>query len=229
MRRWLRWGWLGLALLPGLVTVEAQQGERRRVAAPAKTAAETPAGVVDAVQLAKIPARMRSFVERGRAAGMVTLIAHRGKVIHQQAVGVQDLETKRPMEMGTLFHIASMTKPITALAIMTRGDDGLIALTDPVSRHLPTFAAQRLRVKAAETTSGSSLEEIRPPARAVTIRDLLTHTAGMRGGYPEAMKDLFMKRDLTLAEAVEAFGREPLEAEPGARWGYSNMGIATLG
>ena len=229
MRRWLRWGWLGLALLSGLVTVEAQQGTRRGMAASAEAPAKTPEGVVDAVQLAKIPGRMRSFVERGRAAGMVTLIAHRGKVIHQQAVGVQDLESKRPVEMGTLFHIASMTKPITALAIMTLVDDGLIALTDPVSRHLPAFAAQKLRVKAAETTPGSSLEEIRPPARAVTIRDLLTHTAGMRGGYPEAQKDLFMKRDLTLAEAVEAFAREPLEAEPGARWGYSNMGIATLG
>ena len=213
-----------LALVVGLVPawwgVAGQQARRR---------AASEAGVVDPAQLAKIPSRMRSFIERGRAAGMVTLIAHRGRVIHQQAVGVQDLETKRPMEMGTLFHIASMTKPITALAIMTLVDDGLLALTDPVARHLPVFAEVKLRVKAAETTPESRLEEIRPPARAVTIRDLLTHTSGMRGGYPEPMKDLFMNRDLTLAAAVEAFAREPLESEPGARWGYSNMGIATLG
>ena len=218
--RWLMWGWLSMVLLSGLVAVEAQQGPRRRVAAPE---------VVDSGQLAKTQARMESFVERGRAAGIVTLVAHSGKVVHQQAAGFKDLDSKRPMEMGTLFHLASMTKPITALAIMMLVEDGVVALSDPVSRHLPAFAGVKLRVRAAEQTPGSELEEIRPPGRAVTVRDLLTHTSGMRGGYPEAMKELFMKRDLTLAEAVEAFAKEPLESEPGARWGYSNMGIATLG
>ena len=218
--RWLMWGWLSMVLLSGLVAVEAQQGPRRRVAVPE---------VVDSGQLAKIQARMESFVERGRAAGIVTLVAHRGKVVHQQAAGFKDLDSKRPMEMGTLFHLASMTKPITALAIMMLVEDGVVALSDPVARHLPAFAGVKLRVRAAEQTPGSELEEIRPPGRAVTVRDLLTHTSGMRGGYPEAMKELFMKRDLTLAEAVEAFAKEPLESEPGARWGYSNMGIATLG
>src|SRR5262249_19524560 len=71
--------------------------------------------------------------------------------------------------------------------------------------------------------------EIRKPSRPITIRDLMTHTSGMGGGYPEALKDLFEKRDHTLAEAVEAFPQRPLEFEPGTKWGYSNMGIATLG
>lgn len=212
---------LMLLSIQGLVVVDAQQGARRRVVAPA--------AAVNPVQLAKIPERMRQFVEKGRVAGMVTLVAHRGRVVHQQAVGVMDLETKRPMEMETLFHIASMTKPITALAVMTLVDDGLVGLNDPVARHLPAFADQKLRIRAVEAVAGSSLEEIRPPARKVTIKDLMTHTSGMRGGYPESMRDLFMQRDLTLAAAVEAFAREPLEAEPGSRWGYSNMGIATLG
>ena len=197
------------------------QATRRRVVVPADG--------VSTERLAKLGVRMRGFVDRDRAAGIVTLVAHRGKVVHQQAVGWQDLDSRRPVEMGTLFHIASMTKPITALAIMMLVEDGLVALSDPVARHLPAFSGLKLRVKAAEAVAGSSLEEIRPPARAVTIRDLLTHTSGMRGGYPESMKDLFMTRNLSLAEAVEAFAKEPLESEPGGRWGYSNMGIATLG
>lgn len=197
------------------------QGTRRRVV--------TPTSAVSEEQLARMSARMRGFVERGRAAGVVTLVAHRGRVVHQQAVGRQDLDSGRSMEMGTLFHIASMTKPITALAIMTLVDDGLVALSDPVGRHLPVFGSLKLRVKAAEGVNGSGLEEVRTPSRAVTIHDLLTHTSGMRGSYPERLKDLFMNRDVTLAEAVDSFAREPLEAEPGERWGYSNMGIATLG
>ena len=184
---------------------------------------------VNSVQLAKLGSRMRSFVERGKVAGLVTLVAHRGQIVHQQADGRQDLESGRRMEMGTMFHIASMTKPITALAILTLVEDGLVALSDPVARHLPAFDGLKLRVRAAEAVAGRGLEEIRAPSRAVTVRDLLTHTSGMGGGYPESMKDLFMNRHLTLKEAVNAFASEPLEAEPGARWGYSNMGIATLG
>ncbi|MFZ4987134.1 MAG: serine hydrolase domain-containing protein [Blastocatellia bacterium] len=215
---------LAMALVAQLVIplprVEGQATRRRVV---------VPADGVSTERLAKLGVRMRGFVDRDRAAGIVTLVAHRGKVVHQQAVGWQDLDSRRPVEMGTLFHIASMTKPITALAIMMLVEDGLVALSDPVARHLPAFSGLKLRVKAAEAVAGSSLEEIRPPARAVTIRDLLTHTSGMRGGYPESMKDLFMTRNLSLAEAVEAFAKEPLESEPGGRWGYSNMGIATLG
>ena len=215
---------LGLMMLSGSVGVDGQSVAGRRAAIPGETA-----NSVDARQLAKISARMRSFVERGRVAGMVTLIAHRGKVIHHQAVGVLDLDAARPMDQDALFHIASMTKPITALAVMTLVDDGLVALTDPVARHLPVFGDVKLRVKAAEAAVGSGLEELRAPARPITIQDLLTHTSGMRGAYPEPLKDLFMTRNLTLAEAVESFAREPLEVEPGSRWLYSNMGIATLG
>jgi CubicO group peptidase (beta-lactamase class C family) len=85
-------------------------------------------------------------------------------------------------------------------------------------------------VKEKETREGESeLSEIRKPSRPVTIRDLMTHTSGMGGGYPDSMKDLFDKRDRTLAEAVDAFPQRPLEFDPGTKWGYSNMGIATLG
>jgi hypothetical protein len=117
-------------------------------------------------------------------------------------------------------------KPITALAILTLVEDGLVALSDPVARHLPAFDGLKLRVRAAEAVAGRGLEEIRAPSRAGDVaRDLLEPARlGMGGGYPESMKDLFMNRHLTLKEAVECFASEPLEAEPGARMGLQQSG-----
>jgi CubicO group peptidase (beta-lactamase class C family) len=184
---------------------------------------------IDAARLARIPGRMQKFVDLGRAAGIVTLVAHKGAIVNFSAVGSQDLETKLPIRPDTMFQIASMTKPITAVGIMILVEDGLLALTDPVEKYLPKFAEIKLQVKAAEPGQGGELAEIRKPVRPITIIDLLTHTSGMGGGYPDQMRDLFNKRNRTLAEAVDAFPQRPLEFEPGSKWGYSNMGIATLG
>ncbi|MDQ3009826.1 MAG: beta-lactamase family protein, partial [Acidobacteriota bacterium] len=101
----------------------------------------------------------------------------------------------------------------------------LLAITDPVEKFLPAFANLQIR----ERKEGEDLEEVRKPKRKITIRDLMTHTSGMSGGYPDGFKDLFDKRDRTLAEAVDTFPTRFLDFEPGARWSYSNMGIATLG
>lgn len=184
-----------------------------------------PSGGIDAERLARIPERMKSFVERGRAAGMVTLIAHRGKVVQLSAIGVQDLESNSPMKEDTIFQIASMTKPITCVAVMMLAEEGLLAITDPVEKFLPAFATVQIR----EKKEGEDLEEVRKPKRKITIRDLMTHTSGMSSGYPDGFKDLFEKRNRTLVDAVDAFPTRFLDFEPGARWSYSNMGIATLG
>ncbi len=186
----------------------------------------------DASRIALIPDRMKSFVDKGRAAGIVTLVARRGEVISQNAVGFQDLEKQSPMLADTIFQIASMTKPVTAVGIMILVEDGKLAMTDPVQKYLPAFANILVKADARERESGSQeneLSEIRKPSRPITIRDLLTHTSGMGGGYPDNLKDLFDKRDRTLAEAVESFPKRLLDFEPGTKWGYSNMGIATLG
>ena len=150
-------------------------------------------------------------------------------MVDQSAVGFQDLETQTPMKKDTIFQVASMTKPVTAVGIMILVEEGLLALTDHVQKYLPQFASIKLIAKAAESEQGSGLWEIRTPSRPITIVDLLTHTSGMGSGYPEGFQDLLKKRDRTLAEAVEAFPSRPLEFEPGTQWGYSNMGIATLG
>jgi CubicO group peptidase (beta-lactamase class C family) len=216
---------LVVLLVGSSISVTAQS--KRRPAKPVKppeVTSKEPAGV-DAERLARIPERMKSFVDRGQAAGIVTLLAHRGKIIQLSAVGVQDLETKTLMKEDTIFQLASMTKPITCVGVMILAEEGLLAITDPVEKFLPGFAKLQIR----EKREGEELEEVRKPKRSITIRDLMTHTSGMSGGYPEAFKDLFDKRDRTLAEAVEAFPTRYLDFEPGTKWGYSNMGIATLG
>ncbi|MEP7336672.1 MAG: serine hydrolase domain-containing protein [Acidobacteriota bacterium] len=202
----------------------AKPGKTPEVRSKPSASLAGPAGI-EAERLARIPERMKWFVERGLAAGIVTLLAHRGKVIQLSAIGVQDLESNAPMKEDTIFQIASMTKPVTAVGVMILAEDGLLAITDPVEKFLPAFANLQIR----EKKEGEDLEEVRKPKRKITIRDLMTHTSGMSGGYPDGFKELFDKRDRTLAEAVDAFPTRFLDFEPGARWSYSNMGIAVLG
>jgi len=188
----------------------------------ASTAAQSTNSPLDDARLAQLKARMKSFVEQGRTAGIVTLLGYRGQVIHADAVGYQNLETKTPMRLDSLFQIASMTKPITAVAVMLAEEDGLLTVLDPVEKYLPEF--KDLKVK-----EGNSLVK---PTRPITIRDVLTHTSGMSGAYPEAVGDFltfYRKRDKTLAATVKLFAQQPLEVHPGTKWIYSNTGIAVAG
>lgn len=191
--------------------------------ARAQTAPTAAPTAFDTTRIEQLRQRMQEFVDAGKTAGSVVLLARR-KSITAFATGYQDLETKTPMRVNSLFQIASMTKPITAIGIMMLFDEGRLALTDPVAKFLPNFANIQLAEKLA---SGTTL--LRKPARAVTIKDLLTHTSGIGGGYPDKYKDTFETRAYTLAEVVEAIPTRALEFEPGSRWGYSNMGIAVLG
>ncbi len=187
------------------------------------SAASIDAGL-DQQRLSRIPARMQSFIDRGDVAGIVTLIARHGRVEYSNAVGFQDLEAKKPMKTDTIFQVMSMTKPITAVAIMMLAEEGKLAVSDPVENYLPEFKGQMM----VESKSGSELK-LRKPARPITIRDLMTHTSGMASGLPAGAADLYTKMDRPLAEAVSLFSQQPLDFEPGTKWQYSNSGIATLG
>ena len=177
---------------------------------------------LDPARLARIRPAMQGFVDRGEIAGAVTLVGRHDRVASVEAVGYQDLDGKVPMRPDSLFRIASMTKPVTAVGIMILVDKGKLSVEDPVEKHLPEFRDQQLKSGAKD---GSPTK----PSRPITVRDLLTHTSGMPGGLPPALAGLYVKRDRTLAEAVKLFARAPLEFEPGTKWAYCNIGIDTLG
>lgn len=162
----------------------------------------------DRDMLDRIPARMQEFVDQGKVAGVVTLVANQNRVVHLAAVGKADLEANRKMQEDSIFRIASMTKPITATALMQLVDQGKLAIDDPVAKYLPAFKDQKLETGDA--------------ARPVTIRDILTHTAGL------ASPDKNLSGGASLAEVVDSIGRQPLKFAPGSKWQYSS-GITVAG
>jgi CubicO group peptidase (beta-lactamase class C family) len=178
----------------------------------------------DDAKLATLRSEFQGYVDRHQTAGTVTLVAHRGKLISLEAVGWQDIEGRIPMKADTIFQIASMTKPVTAMGIAMLEEEGKLSIDDPVEKHLPEFRGQQIiqKKEGASITLGK-------PSRPITIQDLLTHTSGLRGGPPPGFGDLYAKRNRTLAEATIAISQWPLEFEPGTKWSYCNTGIDTLG
>ncbi len=164
-----------------------------------------------------VTSALQPFLDDHTVAGAVTLVAQHGKILSIDAMGLADLETKEPMKEDTLFWIASMTKPITAVAILILQDEGKLSVEDPVEKYLPEFKNQWLL--EARTNESMTLKR---SARVVKIRDLLTHTSGL-GDFGNG------RPDATLAELVIGYSQQPLQFVPGSKWSYSNAGINTLG
>lgn len=169
--------------------------------------------------------RFDKFVADGDTAGAVIVVGNKDGVKFVKAVGKKDVTSGEAMTDDALFRIASMTKPITALGIMILQDAGKLSVDDPVEKHLPEFKGQRM-VTGADKEKGTHI--IGVPKRAITLKDLLTHTSGL-AAYPEEMKDVYTKRNFALEETTTAVARLPLQFEPGTKWAYSNSGIDVLG
>ena len=131
------------------------------------------AGAFSRTRLARLSEVMRGHVERGDVAGLVALLARRDEV-HAVAFGVQDLDTGTPMRRDTIFRIASMTKPVTAVAAMILVEECKLRLDDPLDRWLPELAGRRV-LRSIE----SPLDDIVPASLSITLRDLLP---GVRRG-----------------------------------------------
>jgi CubicO group peptidase (beta-lactamase class C family) len=172
----------------------------------------------------RVRSRMQQFVSEHEIAGAVTLIGRADGVIDVQAVGLRDIEAKDAMRPDSIFRIMSMTKPITAIAILMLVDEGKLALDDTVEKHLPEFRGQKMTA----TRQGDAVTLASSP-RPVTIRDLLTHTSGVSDSPPTGYPDLDDFPRLTMAEAVRILANRPLDFAPGSRWKYSNAGLTTLG
>jgi len=178
-------------------------------------------------RLARINVVMQRYVDEQKLAGMVTLVARRGQVVHFEKFGMADREAGTPMTLDTIFRIYSMTKPITSTAILMLFEEGLLRLTDPISRYIPAFG----QVKVLDSTVGSGVRLV-DLVRPITVRDLLTHTAGLSYGFDEGVyiDDLYRQHlwgpleanpDLTPAEIVGAVAKLPLVYQPGTQFRYS--------
>lgn len=174
-------------------------------------------------RLARINPRLQGYVDRGQAAGFVTLVARDGQVAHLETCGFRDAEAQLPAQIDTIFRIYSMTKPVTSVALMMLYERGAFQLHDPVSRYIPAFG--KTRVLEAMGFLGKELVEQNPP---MTIHHLLTHTAGLSYGFfldtpidEMYRKSVFFSSSATLEEKVIQMADIPLRHQPGAAWNYS--------
>jgi len=148
---------------------------------------------------------MGEAAEKGEISGAVTLVVTKDKILHCDATGLADIAQKQPMNEDSLFWIASMTKPVTAVAVLMLQDEGKLKVTDPVAKYIPEFAG--LKTPADK------------PAN-LTIAQLLTHTSGLGEAPREAAAQA-----KTLADLIPLFLAAPMQYEPGAKWSYTQSGI----
>jgi len=173
-------------------------------------------------RLERVVALAKRYVDQQNFSGVVTLIARKGKIVHLNAEGNMGIDNVTPLKTDSLFRIYSMTKPVTAVAAMILYEDGRFNMTDPVSKFLPEFAEQKLLV-----VKENGETELVAPKTPVTMRHLLTHTAGMSYGWtPDNPVDVQygeakLFENKTLPEFTKALANIPLRFEPGTRYHYS--------
>lgn len=208
-------------LLSGLtlalsISVSAQQSD------PGLPMAAPESVGMSSERLARIAPAMQQYIDDKLVPGVVTLVARKGKVVHFETHGYMDVDSGKPMRPDAIFRIASMTKPITSVALMMLWEEGAFQLRDPVSKFIPEFANPRVSTTA--DASGNSGDLV-PARREPTIRDMLTHTAGMANSYignsSYYSSQAGVRPDDTLESYIARLAAMPLNYHPGEAWQYS--------
>ncbi len=194
---------------------------------PASTAA--PAAAFSADRLTRIDRLLQRYVDEDRIGGAVALVLRDGQRVYERAVGWSDKEAGRRMAADSIFRIASQTKAITSVAILSLVEEGKIGLTDPVSRFIPAFAKTTVAVR---NDTGVIFV---PARRPINIRDLLTHTSGISYGTQGDVAALYEAKGLgpaaglgwytadksePICETMERLASLPFVAQPGEAWVY---------
>ena len=181
-----------------------------------------PASVgMSGARLARIKPAMQAYVDQRGFAGISTMVARRGRIVHFEQVGCQDREGGTPMAPDTIFRIYSMTKPIICTALMILHEEGRFQLFDPVAKFLRAFG--KVRVLNAEQAKEDEL------VRPMTIKDLFTHMSGLTYNFLEdsPVGGMYLAAGLmsdstkTLEAVVSEMAGFPLAYQPGSRWHYS--------
>jgi CubicO group peptidase (beta-lactamase class C family) len=180
----------------------------------------------DGERLRRVDRHFDRYVDDGLLPGYLAVVSRHGRIAHVASHGHRDVEAGSPVEPDTIWRIFSMTKPITSVVAMTFVEEGLVDLTDPISRWLPEFARPRVYTK------GSALAPVTVPAtEPIRLWHLLTHTAGLTYGfhhthpvdaaYRAAGYEWGTPRGLDLAACTRAWAQLPLVFQPGSEWNYS--------
>lgn len=178
---------------------------------------------VSSAKVEELSKFMQSLVDQGKIAGGVTMMARHGKVIHLKAVGMADREEKKPMQTDAIFRIASMTKPITSVAVMMLYDQGKLGLDEPVSKYIPEFENPKVLVSVDPWKT-------EPAKREITIRHMLTHTSGLGYSSTDRIGTIYDENGIisgisgsgvTLETMMSKLGQLPLTFHPGEQWQYS--------
>jgi CubicO group peptidase (beta-lactamase class C family) len=180
-------------------------------------------------RLERLGAVLRGYVERGEVAGLVALVSRRGET-HAEVIGVQDRDSGVPMQRDTIFRLASVTKPITAVAAMVLVEEAKLRLDDPVDPWLPELADRQVLKRI-----DGPLDDTVPAKRAITLRDLLTFRCGIglimepSGHWPiqQAMNAAGIAAGplpptVSADEVMRRYGSLPLMHQPGEKWMYHN-------
>jgi CubicO group peptidase (beta-lactamase class C family) len=184
-----------------------------------------------AERLARLDKVMQQYVDENQLAGVVALVLRDGQPVYERAVGWSDKEAGRKMTTDTIFRIASQTKAITSVAVLQLVEEGRIGIGDPVSRFIPAYASTKVAVRRE---IGSGIDVV-PAKRPITIRDLLTHTAGISYGTDRDVASLYEKKGLgpaagrgwytadkseSICDTMERLATLPFLAQPGEAWVY---------
>ena len=175
-------------------------------------------------RLERLTAALQGYVDDGRLAGAVAIVARRGKIAYLESVGYRDRESGAPMTTDAIFRIASQTKALASVGVMLLQEEGRLLITDPVGKYLPEF----METTVAEPNDGGGYDVV-PAKRPITIRDLLTHTAGISYGNGPAADRwqeagitgwYFADRDETVGDVMARLAGLPLDGHPGEAWIY---------
>jgi len=188
-------------------------------------------------RLARLGTALKKEVDTGQVAGVVVMVARKGKLVYSEAIGFQDKDAAKPMALDSIFRIYSMTKPLASVVAMMLVEEGTIQLADPVSTYLPAFKNQRVSVANVDAEFARVTYTSVPAEREMTVHDLLRHTSGLAYGeitVNTQVKDAYAKaglytpatidfdvRGLTPAEEIERLAAAPLAHQPGTVWEYS--------
>lgn len=223
MKKHLRSFLIGLSILLIIASCKTS------TATAVKTDIEKPKSIgISSDSLIVATKRLHKYVDEGKLPGTHVRVIKEGTVIYDDKYGNIDVANAKPTQENSLYHIFSMTKPITATAIMTLYDQGKLSLDDKVSKYIPEFAQTQVYKKVDEKHGTE------PQVDEMTIRHLLTHTSGIPYGWEPSYTDSiynvkqFMTQDWTIEQMSKDLATVPLKFQPGTKYNYG-LGVDIAG